>query len=121
MSEPALLSLYRRVPRAGDPVLEGPLDGAAIESLHRSLLEASPHPGDVLIRCDGVTRICDAAAARLWLLLCQVNREPGRRVLLTGLPERFERQLRAHPLAPFIVTEAEIFGDPFWSAGGSER
>lgn len=121
MSEPALLSLYRRVPRAGGARLEGSLDSAAIEALHRSLLEAGPYPGDVLIRCDSVTGICDAALARLWLLLCQVNGEPGQRVLLAGLPERFERQLRTHPLAPFIVTETELFGDPYSSEGGSER
>lgn len=110
-----------RVARLDQPVIRGPLDGPAVDALRASLLaEAVPRRGQ-LIRCGGITGLCAAAAIRLWRLIADLEADPGYRVRLIGLPDRLAWRLRAHPLAPFLLTETELFGDPFSSGAGSER
>lgn len=98
MAEPSLLMLSRRAPRAGDLALAGTLDHVAVSTLTTQLL-----------------------AARLWLLLHELEAERGHRIRLLGLPDRLAWQLRSHPLAPYVVSEEELFRDPFAAGDSSAR
>ncbi len=121
MSAPALLTPLRRAQRVDELIIRGPLDGAAVDVLHASLLLEAVPRRERLIQCDGITGLCAAAAIRLWRLIADLEADPGYRVRLIGLPDRLAWRLRAHPLAPFVLTETELFGDPFTSGAGSER
>lgn len=121
MAEPSLLMLSRRAPRAGDLALDGTLDHAAVTQLTTQLLAASQLPLDIHVRCDGLATVEPDGAARLWLLLHQLESERGHRIRLLGLPDGLARQLRSHPLAPYVVSEEELFRDPFTAGDSSAR
>lgn len=121
MAEPSLLMLSRRAPRAGDLALAGTLDHVAVSTLTTQLLAAGQLPLDLHIRCDSLSALEPDGAARLWLLLHELEAERGHRIRLLGLPDRLAWQLRSHPLAPYVVSEEELFRDPFAAGDSSAR
>jgi hypothetical protein len=121
MAEPSLLALSRRAPRSGDLFLTGVLDHAGVAQLTTQLVGAGRPPLDVYIRCDGLSAVEPDGAARLWLLFHELERERGHRIRLLGLPDRLAWMLRSHPLAPYIVSDEELFRDPFTAGDSSAR
>lgn len=121
MAEPSLLRLSRRASNTGELALSGILDRVMVSGLTARIASARHLPADLHIRCDGLSALEADGAARLWLLVHELESERGHRVRLLGLPERLAAQLGSHPLAAFVVTEEELFRDPFAGGDSSAR
>jgi anti-anti-sigma regulatory factor len=104
------------------PSLEvrGPLDSNAVSELI-DRVAALPGPRAVRLDLTRVTAVDPVGAARLWSLAKSLQLA-GCAMRLAGLPARFARRLRLHPLIAFVEGEEDVvFSDPFGSAQASAR
>jgi anti-anti-sigma regulatory factor len=97
--------------------MRGPLDTTAVNHLFQSFAEA-PDTRELVIDCTGVSSVDPVGTARLWLLARDLELA-GRALRLIGLPERFVRRLRLHPVLRFVEREDSVFTDPFVAVGSS--
>ena len=91
--------------------LRGPLDTSAVNHLLDRIAEA-PDAGEVLLDCSLVSSVDPVGTARLWVLARELELA-GRMLRIIGLPERFIRRLRLHPVLRFVEQEDSVFTDPF--------
>ncbi len=122
MSEPAALSLARRRLDHTFPLrIAGPLDVSAVEHVRYVLDRVGADAQFIILRCEAVSAVDPAAAACLWDLCRDAERRGTGRIRLYGLPPRFVRRLRLHPLTRYVVSEDDLFGDPFGQPAPSGR
>ena len=105
--------------RAGaiTPSVRGPLDTVAVNHLLDRLAQ-SPDSDQVVVDCSGVSSVDPVGTARLWVLARELELA-GRVLRIIGLPERFIRRLRLHPVLRFVDQEESVFADPFGVAVSS--
>ena len=114
MSEPASLAVARRRSPDVFPLrLAGPLDIGAVDHVRNVLDSVARDATHVVLHCERVSAVEPAAAACLWDLCRGTERGGRRQVRIQGLPDRFLRRLRLHPLIGYVIGEDEIFEDPF--------
>ena len=97
--------------------MRGPLDTSAVTYLLDRIAE-SPEAAQVLVDCSAVSSVDPVGTARLWVLARELE-VSGRVLRLIGLPERFIRRLRLHPVLRFVEQEESVFADPFSAAVSS--
>ena len=122
MSEPASLSIARRRSPDAFPLrLAGALDESAVEHVRYVIARLGEDASHIILQCEAVSAVHPAAAACLWDLCRDAERRGIGRIRLLGLPARFVRRLRLHPLTRYILAEDELFGDPFGQPAPSGR
>ncbi len=97
--------------------MRGPLDTNAVNHLLDRIAQAPDAPS-VLIDCSGVSSVDPVGTARLWVLARELELA-GRVLRIIGLPERFIRRLRLHPVLRFVEQDESVFADPFSAAVSS--
>jgi anti-anti-sigma regulatory factor len=97
--------------------MRGPLDTSAVDHLLTRIAQA-PGAEPVLVDCSGVSSVDPVGTARLWVLARELELT-GRVFRIIGLPERFIRRLRLHPVLRFVEQEDSVFTDPFGAAVSS--
>ena len=97
--------------------MRGPLDTTAINHL-LDRIARTPDAAQVVIDCSLVSSVDPVGTARLWVLARELELT-GRMLRIIGLPERFIRRLRLHPVLRFVEQEETVFADPFSAAVSS--
>ncbi len=97
--------------------MRGPLDTTAVNHL-LDRIAATPDASQLLIDCSQVSSVDPVGTARLWVLARELELA-GRMLRIIGLPERFIRRLRLHPVLRFVEQEESVFTDPFGAAVSS--
>ena len=98
-------------------LMRGPLDTSAVNHLLDRIARA-PDADQVVLDCSGVSSVDPVGTARLWVLARDLELA-GRMLRIIGLPERFIRRLRLHPVLRFVEQEESVFTDPFGAVGSS--
>jgi anti-anti-sigma regulatory factor len=98
--------------------MRGPLDTTAVNHL-LDRIASTPGARQLVIDCSQVSSVDPVGTARLWVLAREMELA-GRMLRIIGLPERFSRRLRLHPVLRFVEQEENVFADPF-SATVSSR
>ena len=83
--------------------MRGPLDTSAINYLLDHIAQA-PNAAQVLVDCSAVSSVDPVGTARLWVLARDLELS-GRVLRIIGMPERFIRRLRLHPVLRFVEQE----------------
>jgi ABC-type transporter Mla MlaB component len=91
--------------------LRGPLDSTAVNHLLDHIARLPDQP-QLLVDCSSVSSVDPVGTARLWALARELELS-GRVFRVIGLPERFVRRLRLHPILRFLEQEDAVFTDPF--------
>ena len=91
--------------------MRGPLDTSAVNHLLDRIAQA-PAADQVVLDCSQVSSVDPVGTARLWMLARELE-HAGRALRIIGLPERFIRRLRRHPVLRFVEQEDSVFTDPF--------
>lgn len=99
------------------PSVRGPLDTVAVNHLLDRLAQ-SPDTERVVVDCSAVSSVDPVGTARLWVLARELELA-GRVLRIIGLPERFIRRLRLHPVLRFVEQDESVFADPFSAAVSS--
>jgi len=94
--------------------MRGPLDTTAVNHL-LDRIARTPDAAQVVIDCSLVSSVDPVGTARLWVLARELELA-GRMLRIIGLPERFIRRLRLHPVLRFVEQEETVFSDPFSAA-----
>lgn len=97
--------------------MRGPLDTTAVNHLLDRLANA-PETDQLVVDCSQVSSVDPVGTARLWMLARELELA-GRMIRIIGLPERFIRRLRLHPVLRFVEQEESVFADPFSAAVSS--
>ena len=97
--------------------MRGPLDTTAVNHLLDRIAEA-PDATHVVLDCSQVSSVDPVGTARLWVLARELELA-GRMLRIIGMPERFIRRLRLHPVLRFVEQEESVFTDPFSAAVSS--
>jgi ABC-type transporter Mla MlaB component len=97
--------------------MRGPLDTIAVNYLLDRIAQA-PDAEHVVLDCSRVSSVDPVGTARLWVL-CRELELAGRMLRIIGLPERFIRRLRLHPVLRFVEQDESVFADPFSAAVSS--
>jgi ABC-type transporter Mla MlaB component len=112
MTNPSIAMSFRP-----EVALRGPLDTTAVNHLLDRIAQA-PEANQLTVDCSAVSSVDPVGTARLWVLARELELA-GRMLRIIGLPERFIRRLRLHPLLRFVEQEDAVFTDPFAVAGSS--
>ena len=91
--------------------MRGPLDTTAVNHL-LDRLASTPATEQPVVDCSQVSSVDPVGTARLWMLARELELA-GRMIRIIGLPERFIRRLRLHPVLRFVEQEESVFADPF--------
>jgi ABC-type transporter Mla MlaB component len=91
--------------------VRGPLDSFAVGALAERIA-ACPQAHAFRLELGGVSQVDPVGVARLWSLAQGLHRA-GRPLRLEGLPARFQRRLRLHPIMAYVDAEEGVFADPF--------
>jgi len=97
--------------------MRGPLDTTAVNHL-LDRIAATPDASQLVIDCSQVSSVDPVGTARLWVLARELELA-GRMLRIIGLPERFIRRLRLHPVLRFVEQDESVFTDPFGAAVSS--
>jgi ABC-type transporter Mla MlaB component len=97
--------------------LRGPLDSTAVNHLLDHIAQL-PDQRQLLIDCTAVSSVDPVGTARLWALARELELA-GRMLRVIGMPERFVRRLRLHPILRFLEQEDMVFTDPFMVVASS--
>ncbi len=97
--------------------MRGPLDTTAVNHLLDRIAD-SPDAAHLVLDCSQVSSVDPVGTARLWMLARELELA-GRMIRIIGLPERFIRRLRLHPVLRFVEQEESVFADPFSAAVSS--
>lgn len=104
-------------PARPEVLVRGPLDTSAVNHL-LDRIAAAPDAAQLVVDCSQVSSVDPVGTARLWVLARELELA-GRVLRIIGLPERFIRRLRLHPLLRFVEQEESVFADPFSAAVSS--
>jgi anti-anti-sigma regulatory factor len=105
---------HNELPARPEVQVRGPLDTIAVNHLLDRIAQA-PDASHVVIDCSQVSSVDPVGTARLWVLARELELA-GRMLRIIGLPERFTRRLRLHPVLRFVEQEESVFTDPFGAA-----
>jgi len=98
--------------------MRGPLDTTAVNHLLDRIARTPDASQVVVIDCSLVSSVDPVGTARLWALARELELA-GRMLRIIGLPERFIRRLRLHPVLRFVEQDESVFTDPFGAAVSS--
>ena len=98
--------------------MRGPLDTTAVNHLLDRIARTPDASQVIVIDCTLVSSVDPVGTARLWVLARELELA-GRILRIIGLPERFIRRLRLHPVLRFVEQDESVFTDPFGAAVSS--